>query len=246
MSNSQAEKKLEFGRDASEFLKSLEKCGAERQNTFKDSGIHIISLVSGEGGRVKVRVLVENRSGSEEIEFSLLCELVEKLELSVGEISGDTLSEIERCAEITEAFFSACASFAFAEGSKKALSRKLLKKGFSKEATLAAIEIVDARGFVNESEIAFSRMRAFLAKRWGRGRIIAKLFEEGFEGSAIDSVNDALDEIDFPSACAAVIERKYGDIPADKRERDKMCASLSRLGYSLAEIRSAIKIFSGQ
>ena len=238
-------KKLEFGRDTGEFLRSLGLSDRDGESAQKNSGIHIVSLNSNnDGGRVKLKILVENQSGSESLEFILLGEFVEELELSIGDIDGDTMSEIERLSLSSEAFFSACASLSFNEGSRKALERKLLAKGFSRDAARDAIRIVDKRGLIDESELALSRMRVFLAKRWGKGRIMAKLYDEGFEGSAIGVVNDALEEIDFPLACAEVIERKYGEIPDERREREKIYASLSRLGYSSAEIRAAVRMLS--
>ena len=65
--------------------------------------------------------------------------------------------------------------------------------------------------------------------------------EEGFSDECLDGVREYLSEIDFEELCAEHIEKKYGEVPTDRRELEKMYAALSRYGYSGSEIRSAIK-----
>ena len=235
-------KKLDFGRDASEFLRSLEQSSGGESIGRSNSGIHITSLSSSDNGRVRVRALIENPSGSEEVEFSLLYELSSRLSLSVGEIEPELMAEIEYCADVTDAYFSACASLSYADGSLAALERKLIAKGFDRDVAADAIAIISERGLIDENEIVGSRIRAFLKKRWGRSRIIAKLREEGFQGSAIKQAQLTLAEVDFISLCAEYIRRKYPVLPDDRAAREKMYAALSRYGYSTSDIREAISL----
>ena len=249
MSNSQG--KVGFGRDAEEFLRRLDNIEDDRDgdggacrsdHLVSDSGIHIISMSAVDGERVVVRVLVENEAGSERIEFSLLVGFVEELGLELGEISGEKIAAIEHYAEITKAYFSACSSFAFCEGSLKSLERKLIQKGFDRDSSHEAIDILSSRGLVNEVEIAKSRVYVFLKKKWGKIRILSKLFEEGFPHSVIESVREELDEVDFAELCVEHIRKKYREIPDDRLGRQKMCASLVRYGYSQSDIREAFKL----
>lgn len=234
-------KKLGFGRDADEFLRSLEKSDC-REKPEADSGIHIVSLVANDSGTVKVRMLVENEAGSENVEFSLLCELARELELSIGDIDGDTASEIERCSEITRAYVSAYSSIAFADSSCRALEWKLVQKGFARDIAEDAVGIVLSRGLIDENNTVESRVRVFLRKKWGRMRIIAKLREEGFGDGALKHAVSVMQNVDFVELCAELIEKKYGEIPSDRRELEKIYAFLARYGYSSSEVRSAIKI----
>ncbi len=243
---SDRQNKICFGRSAEDFIGSLDKSSADEGKSSEYSGMYVKSLASGDGGKAKVRVLIENRSGSEEIEFILLGEFVEELSLEIGEISEDIILDIERYAEVTKAYNSAVASLAFADSSCKALARKLAQKGFDRDIAEDAVGIALSRGLVDENRMVESRIRIFLGKRWGRGRILAKLREEGFSDDCLDKVREYLSEIDFEELCAEYIEKKYGKISDDRRELEKMYAALQRYGYSGSEIRSAIKRIGNQ
>jgi SOS response regulatory protein OraA/RecX len=230
--------KAGFGRDADEFLKKLGNVNGTAEKGLED-GAYIRSVVKN-GDGVIVSVTVSNSSGSESLEFILLSEAVEELGLCAGKIPTELLPEIEYYSKVAKAYFSACSSFAFAPSSLRGLYKKLLQKGFEKDACELAIEAVKTRGFVDEAEIAVRRAQMFIEKRWGRSRIFAKLREEGFESSAIDAVKDNIAEFDFVNVCSMLILRKFGGVPEDRHERELMIASLTRMGYSTAEIRSAI------
>ncbi len=187
-------------------------------------------------------VEVANESGSEIVEFILLDELFDSLDMEVGDEVSELLPTLDSYSDITAAFASACSSFAYVQASIKALYRKLISKGFSKETSREAIEIVRSRGFVDEQNIALRRAELMTEKLWGRSRILRKLFEEGFPEDVILNVSETLSEVDFARNCARVIEKKYSYLPEDRREREKMYASLSRLGYSSADIRKAMSL----
>lgn len=234
--------KLGFGRSAEDFLRllNLGDCGDECLDS--KNGMSIISIKHTDGGKIKICVLIKNPSGSEELEFNLLSELADELSLELGEIDDEIISGIERSAEITRAYFSAISSLAFSEGSLSSLVRKLVQKGFARDISEDAVAIIYDRGLVDERKTVESRIRVFLGKRWGRGRIIAKLREEGFSDGSIKSAADFLSEIDFVSLCAEQIRRKYPTMYDDRAARERIYASLARYGYSSAEIREAIKI----
>ena len=187
-----------------------------------------------------VSVEVSNGEESEIVEFVLLDELFEPLNIDVGDEIGNGLATLDHYSTVTAAYSSACLSFAYVQSSIKALYRKLIVKGFSKEASREAIDIVESRGFVDEENIAIRRAELMVEKLWGRSRILKKLYEEGFPASVIEGVAYELESVDFAENCRRVIEKKYHFIPDDRKERDKMYASLIRLGYSGADIRAAI------
>ena len=187
-----------------------------------------------------VSVAVSNGEESEIVEFVLLDELFESLNIEVGDEIGNGLATLDHYSTVTAAYSSACLSFAYVQSSIKALYRKLIVKGFSKEASREAIDIVESRGFVDEENIAIRRAELMVEKLWGRSRILKKLYEEGFPASVIEGVAYELESVDFAENCRRVIEKKYRFIPDDRKERDKMYASLIRLGYSSADIRAAI------
>lgn len=192
---------------------------------------------------VVVDVTVCGGGQSEKLTFAFLSELYDAAELCPGEISADVLCDIEFWANVTDAFNSACRSIAFAPSSYRALSAKLLAKGFAKSIAEQAIELIKRRGYVKEGEIAQRRAEILLSKLWGQTRIINKLYEEGFRDDALEEVYLFLEGVDMAEQCAALIEKRYGDVPEDKSKRDKLAAALYRYGYSPSEIRTAFLKF---
>jgi len=189
-----------------------------------------------------ISVEIKSDCGHELVEFVVLDELYESLDLSRGDDVSELLPTLDAYTETTAAYMSACSSFAYVPSSVKALYRKLIRKGFSKESSAEAIEIVRARGFIDEEAIARRRAELMVSKLWGRSRIIRKLREEEFSDSVIKRTLDDLDGVDFAENCAKVIEKKYSRLPSERKEREKMYASLSRLGYSTADIKGAISL----
>ena len=178
--------------------------------------------------------------------FLLLSEFFERLGIEVGELSGDGLCDVEFWSNVTEAYMSACRSFAFTPSSLSALRAKLISKGFERNVAGQAIEHLRSRGFVDEEEIALRRAEIFVSKLWGQTRIMAKLREEGFDDSVTDAVCNYLEDVDMVALCASLIEKKYGTVPSDRREREKMCGALYRYGYSPSEIKLAMLSISDE
>ncbi len=83
-----------------------------------------------------------------------------------------------------------------------------------------------------------------LRKLWGSKRISAHLWSKGYATETMQGLSGLLEEIDFSQNCAALIQKHYGEVPTDADEHRRMIASLSRYGYSIGEIRQAIRILS--
>lgn len=193
-------------------------------------------------GTVCLEIEVGNESGSERIELIILEELLDGVELIRGDIAADTLNALDEMADITAAYRSALSSLGFVQSSHKALYRKLLMKGHSRDAAERAIELVREKRYIDESCLALRRAELMVEKHKGKSRIISKLYEEGFCEDALEDVKAYLSEIDFSEACAEMIRKKYGEVPCDRREREKMYASLMRAGFSSSEIKEAVNI----
>ncbi len=211
------------------------------------SGSAVIKSIKGRAdSSFCISIEVGNESGCECIEYIILEELLDGLDVRLGDIEYDVLDTLEKHADITAAYMSACSSFAYTQSSLKALYRKLVIKGFSKDVSAEAIEIVRAHGFVDENDIAVRRAEIMLSKLWGRSRILQKLRDEGFSGKVISHADTFLEGVDFVGNCVRLIQKKYSIPICDRRERDKMYASLLRMGYSSYEIKEAIDLISEQ
>ncbi len=192
-------------------------------------------------GTYNVSVEVGNGYGCELMEFVLLDAFFEEVMPDIGETDEETIGLLELLSEATEAYRSACASFAYSPCSHMALRKKLLSKRFSAVASDRAIEVIRDHGFINEGQIALRRAELMAEKLWGKTRIIAKLREELFEDSALEDAAEYLSTVDFSENCARVIEKKYPILPVERKEREKMYAALSRIGFSSSDIREALK-----
>ena len=240
--------KLAFGRDINEFLRahgSPAVNGDAPENVDK-YGICLLSAKPSGNERVILTVSVSNPSGSEELEFTLLSEHFGEMNLSVGVLDAEIMPELEYWAEVARAYFSACASFAYTPSSLATLKKKLVQKGFPKDVASDAIASVRSRGFVNEEQIALRRAQLCVDKRWGRSRVLMKLREEGFGEDSLGEARRFLASVDFTENCVELIKRKFGNVPEDRHERELMCASLSRMGYSVGEIKAAQDIIGKQ
>ncbi|MBR4032373.1 MAG: RecX family transcriptional regulator [Clostridia bacterium] len=240
--------KLTFGRDINEFLRSrgaprTETADADNGNGY---GIRLLSAKPSGDERVILAISVSNPSGSEETEMVLLTEHFREMGLSVGILDAETMPELEYWSEVARAYFSACSSFAYTPSSLSTLRKKLIQKGFPKDVASDAIASVKSRGFVDEGQIALRRAQLCVDKKWGRSRVLMKLREEGFDEDSLGEARKFLATVNFAENCAALIKRKFGNIPDDRHERELMCASLSRMGYSATEIRAAQEIVKKQ
>ena len=83
-----------------------------------------------------------------------------------------------------------------------------------------------------------------LRKLWGSKRISAQLWSKGYAQETMQGLPALLSEIDFAENCASLIKKHYGEVPTDADEHRRMVASLSRYGYSIGEIREAIRLIN--
>ena len=236
--------KVGFGRDINAFLRDIgQESIVEQEDNRRETACSRITAIAPSGSeRVTVRVTVANPSGSENVEFLLLKVHSERLELAVGAVDEETLPELEYYSQVSHAYSSACSSFAFSPSPLKAIWKKLTQKGIERDVATDAIEVLKDSGAIDECEMATRRAQLLSEKPWGRSRILAKLREDGFEEGAISQAMVSLDEVDFASNCVSLIRKKFGEIPRERQELDKMYASLSRLGFSSSDIRAAMQL----
>lgn len=77
-------------------------------------------------------------------------------------------------------------------------------------------------------------------KYWGRRRIAADLSAKGYTDDAVSEAVASIPDEEFARALTVLIEKKFGEIPADPAERQKMVLSLLRLGYTGQQIKDAM------
>lgn len=231
----------------SEPLKTM-KSETER---IYDEGIEIriVDISSMEGrGELRVSVEIEGHCGKEKKSFLVPLERLDTVKLSPKSvpylIDNRSLELLESLDLLSHALYKAYMSLSYGSCSHKKLTKKLIDKGVRRDIAVEAVAIISDKGYIDENELAIRTCELCLKKFWGRGRIIQKLYDEGFSDEAIDNAQEYMSEIDFDVQCAELIKKRYMSVPNDRYEMQKMFASIARYGYTSTEIRNGVKLFS--
>lgn len=166
-----------------------------------------------------------------------------ELSVSVGVSNAYTYDAVERESKIYAAYKKALYLLGFASSSRRELHRKLVSKGYDAEFSVLALDRLEANGLLCEADFALREAEKCLSKLWGPSRIRAHLLEKGYSTESVDNVFFAFEDngVDFDQSCALLVKKKYSRIPTDKKELQKMIAALMRYGYSLSQIKQALR-----
>ena len=129
----------------------------------------------------------------------------------------------------------------YANNTEKKLREKLYRKGYSNTAIDTAIDYVKGKVYIDENAELLAT-----AKLYGKKRIAVELYKKGFKRDAIASIDYTELGIDFVAGCAAMICRTYR-LREDEEKRsfvpdDRQIGALIRYGYSIGEIKEAVKL----
>ena len=169
--------------------------------------------------------------------------LTVKLWESLSHTRGDVISaaEYERIREYSErceAVTKALRLLSDGMYSIRALSEKLDRLGFSKKAAEAATALALKKGLINEKAQAEAIAERQVTKlHRGRARVIRELTAKGYPAGIAREAADSVPIAAYEEALEISMMKKCRTvIPKDKKERDKLTASLVRLGFSPGEI----------
>ena len=194
-----------------------------------------------EGAEMLVLLLLENGEHQEQKSLVITTEQYCELNLVRGPITEETYEKIEEAAELTRALRSGENLLSYGANSVQALTRKLVGKGYGRDVAAAAAERLAEYGLIDEERDMQREVEKCLRKLWGSKRISAHLWSKGYAAETMKGLSALLEDIDFPQNCAMLIKKHYGEVPVDADEHRRMIASLSRYGYSIGEIRQAIR-----
>jgi SOS response regulatory protein OraA/RecX len=195
-----------------------------------------------EGAEMLVQLLLENGEHQEQKSLVITTEQYCEFNLTRGPISEEVYEQIEDAAELCRALRSGESLLSYGANSVQALTRKLVGKGYKREVAAVAAERLAGYGLIDEKRDMKREVEKCLRKLWGAKRISAHLWSKGYASETMQGLNELLEDIDFSQNCAALIKKHYGEIPRDADEHRRMIASLSRYGYSIGEIREAIRL----
>ncbi len=208
--------------------------------------IKVISLTASQGDAITVKIMLADGEHSETRLLSLLPSDIADLGvrrdslLSPEQFDG-LLDADEYCRAVTKGK----QLLGYGANSPRNLAYKLRTKGFSPEVSAKAAEALSVGGYIDQTADAEAISRACLSRGYGRGRIILKLRERGYDSNVIDTALNSLSEIDFAEKCAEQIKRRCrGILPSTPEEQKKLTAAILRLGYSYTEVREAFLLLT--
>lgn len=206
--------------------------------------IKILSLKAFDNGNlISIKVEISNGEHTECRDLIILAKQYADLRLTKGEIDEKQFDEIVYLSNICSAYKKGLFLLGYGACSEKNLIYKLKTKGFEEEYSKIAASMLSEHGYINENDDAMREVDKCLSKLWGKRRIISHLYSKGFTNEAIQNAVEYINGIDFIENCERLIRkdhaRQLDDATKDVNAYRKLCASLSRMGYSFSEIKEA-------
>lgn len=181
-----------------------------------------------------------------ELFAALGADIVMSLDLHTGdEITEAQADELILRVESLRALQKAYTFLSYNAHSRKALSDKLQRAGFSQGAVELALERLEQLGLIDDGALA-ARLIAVMqnSKHWGRRRAVEELCKRGIPR---DMAQEYSADHDNYNGLIWQLEHKYRkrDL-TDPKERQKVTAGLVRLGFEFDEIRRALAEFEDE
>ncbi len=196
---------------------------------------------SGSGNVVRLDFEISDGVHLQRNSFNILSEQYVELRPSKGAVDTAAYDALQEASEVCECYLKALNILSYGDNNMFSLKVKLMRRGFSSEVAEKTVHLVSEKGYIREENVAAAEVKKCIAKLWGRQRIVAQLRSKGFDSVSIDKAMLLVENTDFRANCHTLAQKKFGSVPAEPKERQKMAASLARYGYSVDEIKFAFK-----
>lgn len=198
---------------------------------------------AGEGETVTVVLAMPDPEGkkAQRVSFCLLVEQYAELEVKVGPVTYEKAEELLDAGRLCGAIRRGIVLLGYGDQSARRLAYKLTAKGVDRDTAARATAYLTEKGYIREDDTATLRAEQDLRKGWGERRIREDLIAHGFTHEAVEEAMEELSNTDWVETCAAAMRKKYGKIPEDKGERQKMLAAMMRLGYDTDTVKAAAR-----
>ena len=205
-----------------------------------------IKSVSESPAGISVSILIGTADNYETTEYLISREFWQWGRLQNGsDITEEEFLGMDRSAALSRAIARMKGILSYSGVSRRMLIQRLKGYDFSEEICSTAADYAVEHGMVREDVQVEHAVDTYLRRKyWGRRRIAAELSAKGYPREVIESALADIPEEDFMHALHVILERKYGEIPADPQEKQKMILSLLRMGYSGNEIKDALASFA--
>lgn len=180
----------------------------------------------------------------------LMAEQYAGMGVSVGSISVEEAARLTEAGQLCRAIRKGMELLGYGDLSVRRMVWKLTVRGADRETAAGAAAYLKGKGFLREESAAERRAEQGARKLWGPRRIRQDLMAQGYEEAAVQAAMEALSDPENPEStdyianCATLIRKKYGEVPADRQERQRMLAGLTRLGYTYEQVREAARMVS--
>lgn len=191
------------------------------------------------GEEIVLAVYLSDGEHEERRELILTTGQYAELKPAKGEISEAFFERLESAAQLTAAIKRGSYILGYGSNSRRTLVQKLKRRGFTADQSEAAAEYLESHHCINEAADAAREAENCLRKLWGRRRIIEHLRSRGYDAESLNSLEDVFDKVNFAANCRTLVCKRYGIVPNDRKQLQKLYAALMRYGYSMSEIRAA-------
>lgn len=207
-----------------------------------------IKAVSESPAGISVSILIGTADNYETTEYLISREFWQWGRLQNGsDITEEEFLGMDRSAALSRAIARMKGILSYSGVSRRTLIQKLKRYDFSEEICISAADYAVEHGMVREDVQVKHAIDTYLRRKyWGRRRIVAELSTKGYPREVIEAALDEIPEEDFLHALHVIIDKKYGEVPTDPQEKQKMVLSLLRMGYSGSEIKEAIASFDAE
>lgn len=205
-----------------------------------------IKSVSESPAGISVSIRIVTAEANETVEYLISREFWHWGRLqSGGAITEEDYLRMERSAALSRAIARMKGILSYSGVSRRTLIHKLKGYDFSEEICEYAADYAVEHGMVKEDVQVEHAIDTYLRRKyWGRRRIVAELSAKGYPREVIENALAEIPEEEFMHALHVILVKKYGEIPADPQEKQKMILSLLRMGYSGNEIKDALASFA--
>ena len=203
----------------------------------------ILSVRAANGGAHLCLTLDVGEVGAGKEEITLLSARLECLP-RVGVITAQQLELLRREGEISTAITVGLRLLSACGTSRLHLVQKLRARGISAECAALAVEELAAKGYLSEADGARREAERDLRKLWGDRRILSDLRAKGYGEDSLGEAMQLLSGENSAERCAKLIRKRRMKLPQNDGELRHLCATLSRYGYTLGEIRGALSRLS--
>ncbi len=197
-----------------------------------------------DGAEILVGVVLESGEHREQRNLLLTTEQYCELRPARGEIDEALFEQLEAASDLCHAIRCGENLLSYGANSVQMLAQKLVRHGFRRDVALAAAQRLCEVGLIDEKGDMHREVEKCLRKLWGAKRIQTHLWSRGFDAEVMATLGEILADVDFAENCAALIRKHYATLPQDAAEERRMIASLGRYGYTLSEIRQAMRLIS--